>query len=1285
MIILEVVSVAVNYLDKGDNPCSILGMRFTAHGPSIPDDLLLAHDRGEVVFFCGAGVSQARAGLSNFQQLARKVMGHLGPAKESPARKLLELATTLDPIQGVGSFVATDRVFSLLEREFDTTDIHAAVASALKPRDAADLSAHELVLDLAGRRSGAIRLVTTNFDRLFESCDPSVRSIGPAHLPDPRRADLNAVVHLHGRVDAGYLGSDHEGFVLSSGEFGRAYLADGWAARFIQSLLSRFSIVFLGYSADDPPVQYLLEALKGASQTRGRMYAFQPGESAVASSLWENKGVHAMAYDPSDGHKALWSTLEAWVNRINDVDGWHDSVLKKAARGPEGLHPHERGQVAHILSSAEGVRRVTQLPDGGIPASWLRVIDPSERYGQPERDSDSSDRRLDPFDQFGLDDDAPPPPPDPREDELSYMTRPRDVPKESWGGFDLYPGDSSAAVRHSGILHGRNASMADPLPNRLDLLAIWLMKVAHQPSAFSWALKQPDLHPRVKALVLWAIRDGGEKFSAEIARGWRYLFRTWDDRREDPDQTALAVSTEANASGWTDEMLRQLMRTRRPRLRIEAPLGIRPSEDDRLFSLRTEYPRPHIEVEIPPEMLEGAVARLRENLDYAKSLEAEVHGGDWIYLPTTYETDGQLLDQHAYGLVGPVLEMQREMGRLATVEPAVAHAEFLRWPIDDDGIFARLRIWAARESRITTPEEAAAVLEGLSDKAFWGSLHQRDLLMTLSSRWSDFPESARLALERKLTSTSYPYDTPRGPEYNDRALLGRLRWFAGQGLHFSFDVDGMITDLAARLGGKLPNVDDAIEDTQPRVFSVETNNDPAELVRLSIREILSKAAVVERVDYRTHVQHDPFSGLVEHRPIKALAALSYETKNGRIHAEGWGTFLRSEKREQDPARLLHLICARLANMTDTELAQVVHPVADWMKRLARRLTAELPPLFDMLWQNMVKASAAIPALDSERYSERNWADDGLNRPVGKLTQVLLQDPSLSGRHRNSGLETSWKAKMEALLSLPGDLHRQALVFASFRFVFFWLIDPKWAEAIVMPNMESEGPDGDAFWDGFLWASKVPPPPLLRKMRRSIVRRIADGSRRKSITDSLADIVLYAWIEWSERKNPPISNAQFREAIVEGGEQFGVQVLWNLGRRLQKNAVSREKVILFFREVWPLQKTLKSEETSRALSAFLFKTGDLFAEVATLIAGRLVPCEDFDTYTVYAEEPGGIIETFPEALLEILLRLLPSDVSRWPHYTGDILDRLVRAPSIGADARLIHLRRTMGRPAIAPEV
>ena len=69
---------------------------------------------------------------------------------------------------------------------------------------------------------------------------------------------MEGIVHLHGIATHDYSGPEGDGFVLSSSEFGRAYLADGWATRFFKDIVSRYVVVFVGYSADDPPVQYLL-------------------------------------------------------------------------------------------------------------------------------------------------------------------------------------------------------------------------------------------------------------------------------------------------------------------------------------------------------------------------------------------------------------------------------------------------------------------------------------------------------------------------------------------------------------------------------------------------------------------------------------------------------------------------------------------------------------------------------------------------------------------------------------------------------------------------------------------------------------------------------------------------------------------------------------------------------------------------------------------------------------------------------------------------------------------
>ena len=64
-----------------------------------------------------------------------------------------------------------------------------------------DLSAHRTLIDLAQGTDGKTRIVTTNFDLLFEACDPTLPSFSPPKLPDPRRYnDLHGVTHLHGAV-----------------------------------------------------------------------------------------------------------------------------------------------------------------------------------------------------------------------------------------------------------------------------------------------------------------------------------------------------------------------------------------------------------------------------------------------------------------------------------------------------------------------------------------------------------------------------------------------------------------------------------------------------------------------------------------------------------------------------------------------------------------------------------------------------------------------------------------------------------------------------------------------------------------------------------------------------------------------------------------------------------------------------------------------------------------------------------------------------------------------------
>ena len=111
-------------------------MRFVDRGSDIPDELLLALDEGRVVFFCGAGVSRAKANLPDFFGLADQVLKKLGVLDDSPASRILSEARDMENRTGIPGLISADRIFGILERDFLERDIEKAVAKALEPKKA---------------------------------------------------------------------------------------------------------------------------------------------------------------------------------------------------------------------------------------------------------------------------------------------------------------------------------------------------------------------------------------------------------------------------------------------------------------------------------------------------------------------------------------------------------------------------------------------------------------------------------------------------------------------------------------------------------------------------------------------------------------------------------------------------------------------------------------------------------------------------------------------------------------------------------------------------------------------------------------------------------------------------------------------------------------------------------------------------------------------------------------------------------------------------------------------
>ena len=785
-------------------------MRFIDNGPSIPDELLLARDQGRVVFFCGAGVSRAKAKLPDFFGLAERVVNSLGVTSDSPVHKVLKQAREVQERTNVSGLISADRLFGLLEREFYRTDIENAVAEALKS-DNPDLTAHQIMIDLATTPTGLIRLVTTNFDRLFNDCDANLNSWQPPTLPRlARPKDLNGIVYLHGRASQDYSSAEEDGFILSSAEFGRAYLAEAWATDFFKEILGKYIVVFVGYGADDPPVHYLLEALSKGRENLERIYAFQSGSHEEARAKWQHKGVEAIAYDPADGHEALWDSLDKWAERAKNSEKWYNHIMEMAAKGPRELTAFERGLVAHVISSTEGAKRFAQA-EKPPPAEWLLTFDKCCRYEKPTQTVPrwDSDQIVDPFELYGLDSD-----PVPEKIASDDYYSKRELPSDVWDAFDLTHVDKADRQDSQfSYLRGHYSSNVPELCSRLRNIGIWISKVAADPVTLWWVRRQVDLHPFITGQIEWHLDRQDLADYPEVAKAWRYWLEANEEKIESHDSDWYQLQSRVAKEGWGWEAVRNYLECLRPRLSIDSSYGFAPilskSHNVNIKSIirpTVHYPNPNDRINLPAEWLPYVLEGLRYHLQRVVQLESDIEPFsifDCSSLTPEKDEDDYLGNNSVFILL---LRIARIFEVLVQNDIAAATKEYDSWRNNNSKHFLLLRVWASRNPEIA-PFDVVEVLFGqeLDQELFWSSSFTRDSLLTLQARWQEMTVTGRSKIEARIVEGPNKWNQEDDEQFQTRrawSVLDRLHWLSKNGCVLNCDLDAITKDMLTNLSDK---------------------------------------------------------------------------------------------------------------------------------------------------------------------------------------------------------------------------------------------------------------------------------------------------------------------------------------------------------------------------------------------------------------------------------------------------------------------------------------------------
>jgi hypothetical protein len=296
-----------------------------------PKPLLDAQRVGDLVIFAGAGVSIPHpSNYPNFENLADQVAPVL--TREEP-----------EPV---------DRFLGRLAHR--KVDVHARVKALLSDPASAPNALHFDLFRVFGS-AAKVRLVTTNFDLHFSTAVKDIYPHEPLETYSapalPVGDNFAGLAYLHGSVD-----KPADRLISTDSDFGRAYLTEGWARRFLQTLFSRYVVLFIGYSYSDTVMTYLTRGLP-PNPTQLNRYALA---KAGQSEYWSYLGITPLEYEvietAENKHIRLAEAISQWAKVANSGVLEREEEIKRIVEAPVPLDIEEQDYIESSLTELSTAR-----------------------------------------------------------------------------------------------------------------------------------------------------------------------------------------------------------------------------------------------------------------------------------------------------------------------------------------------------------------------------------------------------------------------------------------------------------------------------------------------------------------------------------------------------------------------------------------------------------------------------------------------------------------------------------------------------------------------------------------------------------------------------------------------------------------------------------------------------------------------------------------------------------------------------------------------------------------
>lgn len=1266
-------------------------MQFITHGPDIPDELLQAHEEGRVVFFCGAGISYP-ADLPGFKGLVEQIYRLNGTILSEIEREAFER----------GQFDAT---LDLLERRLpgQRLAVRRALAKALKPnlsrRGATDTQA--ALLRLARSREGAVRLVTTNFDRIFhvaaKRTDQAFQAYTAPMLPIPKNSRWDGLVYLHGLLPEKADDTALNRLVVTSGDFGLAYLTERWAARFVSELFRNYVVCFVGYSINDPVLRYMMDAL-AADRMLGEFtpqaWALgdcEPGQEHRKAIEWEAKGVTPILYTVPAGtnnHSVLHQTLHAWADTYRDgVQGKEAIVVKHAlARPQDSLRQDDFvGRMLWALSDKSGLpaKRFADL-NPAPPLDWLLEAFSDERFQYTD------------LPRFHV------PPHVEVDTKLRFSLIRRPAPYDRAPQILLASGGVSGSQWDNVMFH----------------IARWLVRYLDDPRLIIWiAERGGQIHDRWALLIERELerfaaleRDGNTSERDDIllhapkaipgplmSTLWRLLL---SGRVKSPwrDPNLYRWQGRLKREGLTTTLRLELRELLSPKVVLKKPF--RWGDDDssntdelsrikQLVDWELVLAVDHVHSTLRdldddpwqsalPYLLEDFQLLLRDALDLLRELGEADDRSDRSHwdLPsiTPHWQNRGFRDWVS------LIELLRDAWLVVRSNDS-AHATHiaLSWFELPYPTFKRLALFAASKDDCISPDRWVNWLLVEGAWWLWSTDTGREVFRLFVLQGRHLAGTAQDRLEAAILAgpPREMYKDDLEPEYW-QYLVARSVW-----LHLTkLSTSGLV--LGAPAAARLTEISSAYPEWQLATndrdefshwmsgtgdpdYEDSRNVDIAPRKRQDLVQWLAKPMPERRPFYE-----DTWRDVCRTRFFHSLSALRELSQDGVWPAGRWREALQTWAEEGRALRSWRYAAPLVQTMPDAVLQEIDHAVTWWMEVASKSINRHEDILLNLCSRVLTLERESESRIIRNEIETNDPVGSSINHPIGHVTQALInlwfkQDPN-----DNDLLPAELKPIFTILCDAQVDRFRHGRVLLGSQLIAFFRVDRPWTEQHLLPFFDWSNPvEAKAVWEGFLWSPRLYQPLLTAfklQFLESANHYVDLGEHRQQFATVLTYAALGPTEGYTVEEFRTAISALPQEGLEESAQAFS-QALE--GTADQSEDYWKNRVQPFWQQIWPKSRDLATPRISESLARMVIAARGEFPAALTAVQDWLQPIEH-PYYVVHLLLESGMCSRYPADALGLLNAII-ADQQWGLRELGPCLEQIVQADTkLEQDARYQRL-------------